>query len=118
MNKREREEYGAAITRLAALGISFRTAEELHRLSRRYNRLAEAECSIDDARQNYTLDRDGIERNYYDRAQARIEKRARALMPAGVELYVQGDCRGLSFYVCGPEVPRPLDSNYPQGVGL
>jgi len=99
---------------LQELGIDRPAACELERLSRRWRKLATDECSIDSDRQNPFKGAD----SWYDYQQTKIEKQARELVPEGVELYIQGDCRGLSFYVCGPDVPRPLDSHYDRGVGL
>jgi hypothetical protein len=41
------------------------------------------------------------------------------MMPEGVELYVQGDCRGCSLYVIPPSARRPIDSYYnADGIAL
>jgi hypothetical protein len=114
MTKREQENWWRTLNRLAELGIRFQAADQLRRLSNRWNRLAEGACSVDDWRQNPYK---GAE-SWYDYRQNLAERQARALLPEGVELYVQGDCRGLSFYVCGPDVRRPLDQHYPDGIGL
>ena len=113
---REREDDLRRRLRLQSIGIDFAASFELERLSRRYRRSLENECSSDDWRQDQSP-KDGL--TYYDRQQARIEKRARALMPSGVELYVQTDCRGCSLYVIPPSARRPIDSYYDaDGIAL
>lgn len=116
MTNRERARMARARenARLAELGISESKANKLRALSRRWNKLAEDECSVDDWRQR----RNSSGKNEYDYQHAEIERKARRILPPGVELYIQGDCRGLSFYICGPGVTRPLDSHYTQGIGL
>jgi hypothetical protein len=94
--------------RLAELGIDPAQAAQLRVMSRRLRRLFEADCSLDDGRQEQR-----------ERSEDRIEARARKMMPEGVELYVQGDCRGCSLYVIPPSARRPIDSYYnADGIAL
>ncbi len=117
MTKRERKQLeaqyaarqlAAADQKLADLGIDASQAAQLRILSRRLRRLFEADCSLDDGRQEQR-----------ERSEDRIETRARKMMPEGVELYVQGDCRGVSLYVIPPSARRPIDSYYDaDGIAL
>lgn len=117
MTKRERKQLerqyearqlAAADQKLADLGIDASQAAQLRILSRRLRRIFEADCSLDDGRQEQR-----------GRSSDRIEARARKMMPEGVELYVQGDCRGCSLYVIPPSARRPVDSYYDaDGIAL
>lgn len=53
--------------------------------------------------------------------QEKLEASAREILEAlgpGWRLYVQSDPRGAPLYICGPEVPEPLDVHYDRGTAV
>lgn len=109
---------------LALAGFGPGIAADLVSISRQLGRLAERSCN---GYQTWSGEWDEKAEQRGARRADKLEALAAAIVadaiaagivPAGTRIYRQSDPRGAALYICGPDVPEPLDSNYSQGVAV